>query len=75
MLRVGNVGNLLDEMVNKNEDNIDLILIDIDHKNIIENFERSMKLVRNGGIIAIDSSLWHGYFNLTLTFLNYLDLI
>jgi len=38
----------------------DLAFIDADKKNYLSYFERCMKLVRRGGLIAIDNTLWGG---------------
>ena len=39
----------------------DLAFIDADKKNYLGYFERCMKLVRRGGLIAIDNTLWSGH--------------
>jgi len=38
----------------------DLIFIDADKPNYINYYELSLKLLRKGGVIAIDNVLWHG---------------
>ena len=38
----------------------DFAFIDADKENYRNYFERCLKLVRKGGIIAIDNTLWHG---------------
>jgi predicted O-methyltransferase YrrM len=38
----------------------DLAFIDADKENYLRYFERCMKLVRRGGVIAIDNTLWAG---------------
>lgn len=38
----------------------DFAFIDADKENYQNYFERCLKLVRRGGIIAIDNTLWHG---------------
>ena len=48
LLREGNAGRY------------DLAFIDADKQNHANYFERCMKLVRRGGLIAIDNTLWSG---------------
>jgi O-methyltransferase len=38
----------------------DFAFIDADKKNLQAYFERCLKLVRRGGLVAIDNTLWHG---------------
>src|SRR5262245_32458268 len=38
----------------------DLAFIDADKENYLRYFERCMRLVRRGGVIAIDNTLWGG---------------
>ncbi len=38
----------------------DFVFIDADKENYQNYFERCLKLVRRGGLIAIDNTLWHG---------------
>ena len=38
----------------------DFVFIDADKTNYQNYFERCLKLVRRGGLIAIDNTLWHG---------------
>ena len=38
----------------------DFAFIDADKKNLQAYFERSLGLVRRGGVVAIDNTLWHG---------------
>jgi predicted O-methyltransferase YrrM len=39
---------------------IDFAFIDADKKNLQAYFEHCLKLVRRGGLVAIDNTLWHG---------------
>ena len=38
----------------------DLAFIDADKENYLKYFERCLRLVRRGGVIAIDNTLWYG---------------
>ena len=38
----------------------DFAFIDADKENLLAYFERCLKLVRRGGLIAVDNTLWHG---------------
>jgi caffeoyl-CoA O-methyltransferase len=38
----------------------DFAFIDADKENYLKYYERCLKLLRRGGIIAIDNTLWHG---------------
>lgn len=59
--RWGNTGEILDRLINEGETGkLDLILVDRDHKNVRQNLEKCLLLVKKGGIIAINGSLWHG---------------
>lgn len=44
----------------KNEGSFDFIFVDADKDNYIHYHERAIKLVRVGGIIAYDNTLWSG---------------
>jgi predicted O-methyltransferase YrrM len=51
----------LDELIkNGEEETFDFIFIDADKSNYEHYFEKSSKLIRKGGIIAIDNTLWSG---------------
>ena len=51
----------LDELLANGEENsFDYILIDADKANYPQYYEKALKLIRVGGLIAIDNVLWNG---------------
>jgi caffeoyl-CoA O-methyltransferase len=48
------------ETLKKLKGPFDFAFIDADKENYQEYFERCLRLVRRGGLIAIDNTLWHG---------------
>ena len=48
------------ETLKKLKGPFDFVFIDADKTNYQNYYERCLKLVRRGGIIAIDNTLWHG---------------
>ena len=54
---LGSLNSLLRE---GNAGRFDLAFIDADKKNYMNYFERCLRLVRRGGVIAIDNTLWSG---------------
>ena len=60
-LKIAPALNTLDELINNNEEStFDFIFIDADKINYIEYYEKSLMLLRQGGIIAIDNVLLFG---------------
>jgi caffeoyl-CoA O-methyltransferase len=60
-LRLAPALETLDALLHEgNAGRYDFAFIDADKKNYLGYFERCMKLVRRGGLIAIDNTLWSG---------------
>lgn len=60
-LRIGPALETLDRMIaNGEHGQFDFIFIDADKSNYDAYYERSLVLVRSGGLIGIDNVLWHG---------------
>jgi len=59
-LRLGPALETLDSMVAANEPPFDFAFIDADKSNYDGYYERALKLVRSGGLVALDNMLWSG---------------
>ncbi|HVZ69787.1 MAG TPA: class I SAM-dependent methyltransferase [Rhizomicrobium sp.] len=59
-LRLGPAVDSLDKMIAGGEGPFDMVFIDADKPNYDGYYERALKLVRTGGLIALDNMLWSG---------------
>jgi len=51
----------LDKFLNtEHKGTFDFIFIDADKNNYIDYYEKSIKLIKQGGMIAIDNTIWKG---------------
>ena len=58
-LKLGPALSTLDGLLPKGKGKFDFAFIDADKTNYASYYERCLKLVRRGGLIAIDNTLWH----------------
>lgn len=59
-LRLAPALRTLDSLLSKEKNKFDFAFIDADKANYQNYFERCLKLVRKGGVIALDNTLWGG---------------
>jgi caffeoyl-CoA O-methyltransferase len=59
-LRLGPGLDALDKMIQSGEGPFDLAFIDADKTNYDGYYERILKLLRSGGLVALDNMLWSG---------------
>jgi predicted O-methyltransferase YrrM len=59
-LRLGPAVEAMDKMIATGEGPFDFVFIDADKPNYDAYYERALKLVRQGGVIALDNMLWSG---------------
>jgi caffeoyl-CoA O-methyltransferase len=59
-LRLGPAVATLDALIEAKVPEFDFVFIDADKTNYVNYYERALKLVRAGGLIAIDNVLWGG---------------
>ena len=52
--------NFLEKSIKNNNNDFDLIFIDADKENYIKYYEMSLSIIRRGGIIIIDNTIWKG---------------
>jgi predicted O-methyltransferase YrrM len=60
-LRIGPALRTLDELLKEEKEAFDFAFIDADKTNYENYYEACLKLVRRGGIIAVDNTLWSGW--------------
>lgn len=59
-LRLGPALDTLDALIENGEGAFDMAFFDADKEGSLEYYERGLKLVRPGGIVAFDNTLWAG---------------
>lgn len=59
-LRIGEARTELDRMIHVGEDHFDFAFLDADKENYPKYWERLLALVRPGGMVVIDNTLWRG---------------
>ena len=59
-LKIAPALETLDEILQTERDKFDFVFIDADKENYGGYYERSLALLRRGGLIAVDNTLWSG---------------
>lgn len=59
-LKIAPALSTLDALLPRQKEKFDFAFIDADKANYQRYFERCLQLVRRGGLIAVDNTLWHG---------------
>ncbi len=59
-LKIAPALETLDEILQTEKSKFDFVFIDADKQNYLNYYERSLALVRRGGLIAVDNTLWSG---------------
>jgi predicted O-methyltransferase YrrM len=60
-LRIGPALRTLDKLLKEEKQSFDFAFIDADKGNYLNYYEACLKLVRRGGVIAVDNTLWSGW--------------
>ena len=59
--RAGPAIETLSDLIHEGmEESFDFVFIDADKRGLDDYYQMSLRLVRRGGIIAVDNTLWHG---------------
>lgn len=60
-MRIGRGADILDDLLEEGlRETFDFAFIDADKAGLDDYYEKSLRLVRPGGVIAVDNTLWHG---------------
>src|SRR5690606_34908671 len=59
-LRLGPADRTLDALLAANGEPFDFVFLDADKGGLDGYWERALRLLRPGGMVAVDNTLWHG---------------